>query len=90
MILKIIVATEQEKLALDRFWNFESIGIMPYESEDEDNEFVKSYKESLIHLADGRFSAKLPWEPSHPPFPTKKAIARRRTRSTVRRPESDP
>ena len=55
---------------------------MPYEAEDEDKDFVKSYQESSIHLADGRFSAKLPWKPSHPPLPTNKTIASGRNRST--------
>jgi hypothetical protein len=87
-ILKVMVSTENDNKALERFWNLESIGILP-ENETE-GDFVKSYQDSSIRLEAGQYCAKLPWKPDHAPLPTNEAIACGRTRSTVRRLASNP
>ena len=89
-VLKAVVATEREEETLERFWNLESIGILPNEIEEEEREFVKSYQSSSIHLENGRYSAELPWKPNHPPLPTNEPVARGRTRSMIRRLARDP
>ena len=89
-VLKAIVATEREEDTLERFWNLESIGILPDETEKEEREFIEDYQNSSIRLENGRYNAKLPWKPNHPPLPTNEAIAKGRTRSTVRRLATDP
>ncbi|XP_028407556.1 uncharacterized protein LOC114530174 [Dendronephthya gigantea] len=40
-ILKVIVSTEPDNKALERFWNLESIGILPNETQTNDSNFVK-------------------------------------------------
>ena len=83
--LKIIVSNEHESKALERFWNLESIGILPNEITTHEDKFVKEYQDSSIRLVNGRYCPKLPWKPNHDPLPTNEAVARGRTRSTVRR-----
>ena len=90
-VLKAIVATEREEETLERFWNLESIGILPDETEKKkEREFVEDYQNSSIRLENGHYNAKLPWKPDHPPLPTNEAIAKGRTHSTVRRLATDP
>jgi hypothetical protein len=89
-VLKAIVATERDEEMLERFWNLESIGILPDETEKKEREFVEDYQNSSIRLENGHYNAKLPWKPNHPPLPTNEAIAKGRTRSTVRRLATDP
>jgi hypothetical protein len=89
-ILKVIVSNEHESKALERFWNLESIGILPDEITTHEDKFVKEYQDSSIRLVNGRYCAKLPWKPNHDPLPTNEAVARGRTRSTVRRLAKDP
>ena len=43
-VLKAVVATEREEETLERFWNLESIGILPNKIEEEEREFVKAIK----------------------------------------------
>jgi hypothetical protein len=88
--LKVIVSNEHESKALERFWNLESIGILPDEITTHEDKFVKEYQDSSIQLVNGRYCAKLPWKPNHDPLPTNEAVARGRTRSTVRRLAKDP
>ncbi|CAB4033009.1 Hypothetical predicted protein, partial [Paramuricea clavata] len=73
---------EHESKALERFWNLESIGILPDEITTHEDKFVKEYQDSSIRLVNGRYCAKLPWKPNHDPLPTNEAVARGRTRST--------
>ena len=75
---------------LERFWNLESIGILPDETEKKEREFVEDYQNSSIRLENGHCNAKLPWKPNHPALPTNEAIAKGRIRSTVRRLATDP
>ena len=91
-VLKAVVATEfeREDETLERFWNLESIGILPNEIEEEEREFVKNYQSSSIRLENGQYSAELPWKTNHPPLPTNEPIARGRTRSMIRRLTQDP
>ena len=89
-VLKTIVTTEREDVTLEKFWNLESIGILPDENEKEEREFVEEYQISSIRLENGRYNAKLPWKPNHPPLPTNEKVAKGRTRSTVRRLATDP
>jgi hypothetical protein len=87
-ILKVIVSNEHKSKALERFWNLESIGILPDEITTHEDKFVKEYQDSSIRLVNGRYCAKLPWKSN--PLPTNEAVARGRTRSTVRRLAKDP
>ena len=80
-ILKVIVSTESENKALERFWNLESIGILPNETEANKTQTVSEYDQ---------YCAKLPWKDSHPPLPTNLSIARGRTRSTIPRLSKEP
>ena len=89
-ILKVIVSTEPENKALERFWNLESIGILPNETEANKTQTVSEYKNSSIRLENDQYCAKLPWKDNHPPLPTNQSIARGRTRSTVRRLSKEP
>ena len=41
-------------------------------------------------LEDGRYSAKLPWRPEHPPLPSNAEITKQRTRSMIRKLTADP
>jgi hypothetical protein len=75
---------------LERFWNLESIGILPDETKKKEREFVHDYQNSSIRLENGHYNAKLPWKANHPPLPTNEEIAKGRTRSTVRRLATDP
>ncbi|CAB3979520.1 Hypothetical predicted protein [Paramuricea clavata] len=83
---------EHESKALERFWNLESIGILPDEITTHEDKFVKEYQDSSIRLVNGRYCAKLPWKPNHDPLPTNEAVARGRTRSTLQEkcPVTDP
>ncbi len=89
-VLKVIVSNEHESKALERFWNLESIGILPNEITIQEDKFVQEYQDSSIRLENGRYCAKLPWKPNHDPLPTNEAVARGRTRSTVRRLAKNP
>ncbi|CAB3988664.1 Hypothetical predicted protein [Paramuricea clavata] len=50
-ILKVIVSKEHESKALERFWNLESIGILPDEITTHEDKFVKEYQDSSIRLS---------------------------------------
>ena len=84
-ILKVIVSTEPENKAVERFWNLESIGILPNETEANKTQSVSEYQNFSIRLENDQYCAKLPWKDNHPPLPTNEPIARGRARSTVRR-----
>ena len=79
----------QEQFDLERFWRIESVGVQPNSSE-ETPDFLKYYQDSSIMLEDGRYSAKLPWRPEHPPLPSNAEITKQRTRSMIRRLAADP
>ena len=89
-ILKVIVSNEPENTALEKFWNLESIGILPDKPPTDESKFVQEYQDSSIRLLNGQYCAKLPWKVNHAPLPTNEAITRGRTRSTVRRLSKDP
>jgi hypothetical protein len=55
--LKIIVSNEHESKALERFWNLESIGILPNEITTHEDKFVKEYQDSSIRLVNGRYDS---------------------------------
>ena len=79
-VLKAVVTAEPQEEILERFWNLESIGILPNEIEEEEKQFIKNYQNTSIHLENGRYSAELPWKANHPPLPTNEPVARGRTR----------
>lgn len=41
-------------------------------------------------LEDGQYSAKLPWQPEHPPLPSNAEITKQRTHSMIRKLTADP
>ena len=89
-ILTVISSTKPDNKALERFWNLESIGILPNETEANKTQTVSEYQNSSIRLENNQNCAKLPWKDNHPPLPTNQSIARGRTRSTVRRLSKEP
>ena len=88
-ILNVVTEHHQEQFDLERFWRIESVGVQPNSSE-ETPDFLKYYQDSSIMLEDGRYSAKLPWRPEHPPLPSNAEITKQRTRSMIRRLAADP
>ena len=88
-ILNVVTEHHQEQFDLERFWRIESVGVQPSSSE-ETVDFLKYYQDSSIMLEDGRYSAKLPWRPEHPPLPSNAEITEQRTRSMVRKLAEDP
>ena len=53
-------------------------------------DFLKYYQDSSIMLEDGRYSAKLPRRPEHPPLPSNAEITKHRTCSMIRKLTTDP
>ncbi|VDI61509.1 Hypothetical predicted protein [Mytilus galloprovincialis] len=48
------------------------------------------YEETAISYNNNRYIAKLPWKAEHPPLPTNKAVAFRRTESVIKRLRKEP
>ncbi|VDI52882.1 Hypothetical predicted protein [Mytilus galloprovincialis] len=48
------------------------------------------YEETAISYNNKRYIAKLPWKAEHPPLPTNKAVAFRRTESVIKRLQKEP
>ena len=88
-ILSVATEHQQEEFDLERFWRIESVGVLPNSSEDTPD-FLKYYQDTSIMLEDGRYSARLPWRPEHPPLPSNAKITKQRTRSMVRRLAANP
>ena len=80
---------QQEEFDLERFCRIESVGVQPTSSEDT-FDFLQYYQDTSIMLEDGRYSAKLPWQPERPFLPSNAEITKQRTRSMVRRLAADP
>ena len=88
-ILNVVTEHRQEQFDLERFWQIESVGVQP-DSSEEMPDFLKYYQDSSITLEDGRYSAKLPWRPEHPPLPSNAEVTKHRTRSMIRKLTTDP
>ena len=88
-ILHVMTEHQQENFDLERFWRIESVGVLPNSPRDT-FDFLQHYQDTSIMLEDGRYSAKLPWQPEHPPLPSNAEITEQRTRSMVRRLTADP
>ena len=88
-ILNVVTEHRQEQFVLERFWQIESVGVQPNSSE-EMPDFLKYYQDLSIMLEDGRYSAKLPWRPEHPPLPSNAEVTKHRTRSMIRKLTTDP
>ena len=88
-ILSVVTEHQQEEFDLERFWRIESVGVLPNSSEDTPD-FLKYYQDTSIMLEDGRYSARLPWQPEHPPLPSNAKITKQRTHSMVRRLAANP
>ena len=88
-ILHVMTEHQQENFDLERFWRMESVGVLPNSPRDT-FDFLQHYQDTSIMLEDGRYSAKLPWQPEHPPLPSNAEITEQRTRSMVRRLTADP
>ena len=57
---------KEVEMQLERFWNLESIEILPNEATHENTEFLRHYQDTSITLKDGRYHAKLPWKQDPP------------------------
>ena len=88
-ILNVVTEHHEEQFDLERFWRIESVGVQP-NSAEETPDFLKYYQDSSIMLEDGRYSAKLPWRPEHPPLPSNAEITKQRIRSMIRKLTADP
>jgi len=80
----------QQQFDSERFWQIESVGVQPNSSEETPDDVLKHYQDSSIMLEDGRYSAKLPWRPEHPPPPSNAEITKQRTCFTIRKLAADP
>ena len=91
-IFNILVSHKLEECNLERFWELESLGV----ENKVDNEkteyqmYQDDYERSCISFEDNRYVAKLPWKTDHPPLPTNKAVALRRTENVIRRLSKEP
>ena len=65
-ILYIMTEPKEVEMQLERFWNLESIEILPNEATHENTEFLRHYQDTSITLKDGRYHAKLPWKQDPP------------------------
>ncbi len=88
-ILNIMTASKEEEFEFRHFWELESIGIQPNQT-DETSDFLRHYQDTSISLKDGKYHAKLPWKPDQPVLPSNAAIAEKRTRSMIHRLSNDP
>ena len=89
-ILNVIVSHKTEELNLEKFWEIESLGVEDKTANTENDEFQKMYEETAISYNNNRYIAKLPWKAEHPPLPTNKAVAFRRTESVIKRLRKEP
>ncbi|XP_071127721.1 uncharacterized protein [Mytilus edulis] len=89
-ILNVIVSHKTEELNLEKFWEIESLGVEDKTGNTENDEFQKMYEETAISFNNNRYIAKLPWKAEHPPLPTNKAVAFRRTESVIKRLQKEP
>ncbi|VDI63326.1 Hypothetical predicted protein [Mytilus galloprovincialis] len=53
-------------------------------------EFQTIYENSSVSFLDNKYVAKLPWKTNHPPLPSNKAVAFRRTENVIRRLSKEP
>ena len=84
-ILNVITSCIPEEDALQRFWNLESMGIVPETSDGENADSLKEYQDQSIELKDGRYYAKLPWKQEYAALPSNYEITLKRTESTISR-----
>ncbi|XP_052238434.1 uncharacterized protein LOC127849725 [Dreissena polymorpha] len=81
---------KSEEMALERFWNLESIGINAAEKNETAIEYLQNYQNNFISFSDGKYCAKLPWKQYHPSLPSNYGVAMRRTEATIKRLSEDP
>ncbi|XP_052245627.1 uncharacterized protein LOC127854603 [Dreissena polymorpha] len=77
-------------MALERFWNLESIGIHAAEKDETAIEYLQNYQNNFISFSDGKYCAKLPWKQEHPSLPSNYGVTKRRTEVTIKRLSEDP
>ncbi|XP_006812892.1 uncharacterized protein LOC102807089 [Saccoglossus kowalevskii] len=87
-MLHIAASNQNEQIKLQDFWNLESIGIRD-EIHEPKADFFKEYCDSNLQFEEGKYTAKFPWKPEHPPLPTNYQLSEKRTRNLVHRLPSD-
>ncbi|XP_077868424.1 uncharacterized protein LOC144359072 [Saccoglossus kowalevskii] len=87
-MLHIAASNQNEQIKLQDFWNLESIRIRN-EIHEPKADFFKKYRDSNLQFEEGKYTAKFPWKPEHPPLPTNYQLSEKRTRNLVHRLPSD-
>ncbi|XP_065902509.1 uncharacterized protein [Dysidea avara] len=77
-------------LNLERFWDLESVGVIPPDDISEDK-VLDNYSTSCVTCDhDGAYVARFPWKLDHPDLPTNFTVAKQRTNQLVKRLSQTP
>ena len=92
LMMNIMISRNTEEYDLEKFWKIESSGteLADEKSAAGNTEFHSIYKNTCISYHDNRYFVMLPWKEEHPPLPTNKEIAQRRTENVIKRLQREP
>ena len=86
----MMLTTPPSEFNLERFWDLESVGVIPTDDSLGDN-VLNHYLTSCVQRDQGgAYVARFPWKPDHPALPTNVTVAKQRTRQLVKRLSKNP
>ena len=87
MIYTTMMSPAPDDQKLTDYWELETVDI---KDEPNVNKYdFERYRDTNLHLSDGKYTAKLPWKNDHPSLPTNFNICDKRTRSMAKRLSDD-